>query len=616
MAQKDAAEQVKEVLRQIVKYRFWISISVAALVAPIAYFMGSGPVQQKAIDETNKITGAEKKVKDYTSPAIPTKEYEPIVAEKTQVLSKDVNSAWKTLFDRQAPLLTWPETVQERFRKWGRQWPENTDPRKIEIAIVDYIEAYPSYVSMVYKTLNPFDYESGEGVVVAPSEDELLRPAKFDPVSLPGLGKVWAAQERLWIQRTMLEVVAQVNKNAKSWDTGVIRQIVALDVGNPNAQDQRSAAKNEALEEAPSIHAPGETDETAATASFGGAGGGIMERMRGARGGAMGGAALGGVGDDNVYYVKATSDKGQYKILPVVMTVLIDQDRVQDFLIELENSPMSIQVMDFELRRPQARVVKPEKGAEFAGGGPGGMMGMMGGANSLMARRMVWAMGGMTGFGGSARQMEQQMEASMRASSMQRMSGMMGMGGLETAKRQGKDVRGENRSKKREEKQKAIEQSKGPSLFDPYFDIVEVTIYGQARFFNPPPVEPAAQPSPGEASAAPAAPGSPAGSEAAKGAPAQSPPGAADRPEQDKAAPKAADGAAPKGKDEAQDTKPVPKAADGAAAKGEADSQDTRPAPKAAGGAAAKGEADSQDTRPAPKAGAAKTQPEGATAKP
>ena len=69
----------------------------------------------------------------------------------------------------------------------------------------------------------------------------------------------------------------------------------------------------------------------------------------------------------SVYYVKAEND-AQYKILPVQMTVLIDQDHVQDLLVELENSPMSIQVKDFELQRPTARVVKPEKGAAQSGG--------------------------------------------------------------------------------------------------------------------------------------------------------------------------------------------------------------------------------------------------------
>ena len=183
------------------------------------------------------------------SPSIPTPEYKPIVEEKTKVVSKDVNIAWKTLYERQAPLLTWPEGVQERFQSWGRKWPENVRPQKIELAIVEYIEAYPAYVDMVYKSFNPFDYETGEGIVVAPSEPELLLPAKFDQEHLPDMGKVWAAQERLWIQRTVLEVIAEVNKNAKKWDEAVIRQIISLEVGNPDAQDQFSLAKGDKLEE-------------------------------------------------------------------------------------------------------------------------------------------------------------------------------------------------------------------------------------------------------------------------------------------------------------------------------------------------------------------------------
>ena len=121
-------------------------------------------------------------------------------------MTRDVNTAWRTLYDRQAPLLTWPEGVQERFQTWGRQWPEKVSPKKVELAIVDYIEAYPAYVNMVYKTFNPFDYETGEGVVAAPSEGELLLPVQFSQDHLPDLGKIWAAQERLWIQRTVLEV--------------------------------------------------------------------------------------------------------------------------------------------------------------------------------------------------------------------------------------------------------------------------------------------------------------------------------------------------------------------------------------------------------------------------
>ena len=54
------------------------------------------------------------------------------------------------------------------------------------------------------------------------------------------------------------------------------------------------------------------------------------------------------------------------------MSVLIEQDHIQDFLVALENSPMTIQVMDFEMGKPTARVVKPKKGENM---GFGMMMG-------------------------------------------------------------------------------------------------------------------------------------------------------------------------------------------------------------------------------------------------
>ena len=48
-----------------------------------------------------------------------------------------------------------------------------------------------------------------------------------------------------------------MNKNAKKWDEAVIRQIISLEVGSPDAQDQRSLAKDETLEESKGIYAPG-----------------------------------------------------------------------------------------------------------------------------------------------------------------------------------------------------------------------------------------------------------------------------------------------------------------------------------------------------------------------
>jgi hypothetical protein len=615
MAQADAMETAKEVLRQMIKYRFWISIGIAALFATIAYMVGSGPIQALAAKETTDIKNAEKEVRTYQDPGFPTKEYRPVVEAKTQVVSTDVTTAWRTLYDRQAPLLTWPEGTQDRFQTWGPKWPEKVSPKAVELAIVEYIEAYPGYVNMVYKTFNPFDYETGEGVVAGPSEANLLAPVQFDQEHLPDLGKVWAAQERLWIQRTVLEVIADVNKNAKKWNEAVIRQVVSLEVGSPDAQDQRSLAKNETLEESKGIYAPGEEPKAdEAGSAGGGAGPGKLGGMggpggMGARRGGGGGDSMGMMGGggssqapESIFYVKADSDK--YKVLPFAVTVLIDQDRVQDFLIELENSPMSIQVKDFELVRPVTRVTKPEKGdSQATGMMMGGMMGggRMGGMGAM-------GMGGMVGMGGMAAQMMAAQQGGMRGGGMAG-AGMPGSGvGGQTAKKKGLDKRAEDRGEKREAATKAINEAKGATLFDIYFDIVQVKVYGQARFFNAPP---AAEPVPPSASESAAGAAAASGEAPAKDGKTDAKAAAAEKGD----APKAGAAVAPDSKDSGPAAKPAApdakepaekaKDSDEATEEGKAAAPDTKAGAAKAGAADTKADA-AKGAAPDTKSGAAK----------
>ena len=501
-------DQLKEILRHAINYRFWIALCLSALFPLIAYFMGAGAIQAKAKAETDKIEGADKKVKAYTARTVPTATYKSVVADKTDELTKEVDVTWKRLYERQAPLLTWPDRVQDRLTKWGRKWPnkETTDASAVQIAINDYVNVYPQFVTDVYKAVRPFNPEDGTGVVFAPPEAQLLRPSQFTIEAPPPLGKVWAAQERLWIQRTLLEVVAQVNKAAKDWDSATVRQIVAMEVGNREAQDQRSIANGETLVEAPAITDPSKPEETTEAAGSGvaGAGGGAADAMAGYMGskggsGMMGGMMGGGgaVGSsESVFYIDNPST--QFKILPVKMVVLVEQDKIQDFLVALENSPMTIQVMDFEMSRPDQRVVKPEKGTSMSGmmGGMGGMMGGYGNAMQSgmtgmggMMNRMGRGMGGMSGggYGGAAGGM---------------MEGYGGGGGGGAATKAGIDKRTTNQAKEAAKRAEAAKKAGGASLHDPYYNIVQVTIYGQARFFNPPPVEAPAEPSQAEATPA------------------------------------------------------------------------------------------------------------------
>jgi hypothetical protein len=208
---------------------------------------------------------------------------------------------------------------------------------------------------------------------------------------------------------------------------------------------------------------------------------------------------------DSVYYING--DTTQFKILPFQISVLIEQNRIQDLLVALENSPMAVQVREFEMSKPSTRVVKPVKGqnmnfnqyaggAQFASGYRSGMSGSgyPGAGGGMPGSGYPGAGGGMSG------------------------SGYPGAGGGMPPQRSGIDKRGVDRAKQRKAEELAVKSSGATqTIHDPYFNIVEVTIYGQARFYNPPPAAPAPEPSVAESAPPAASPeGTPPATEAPK----------------------------------------------------------------------------------------------------
>ncbi len=176
-------------------------------------------------------------------------------------------------------------------------------------------------------------------------------------------------------------MIAKVNKDsgAKDWDGAWIKEIVDIDVGSAASQDQKSLAKGVALEAAPSLVPEGTPPPDPAAAPGGGA--------PGMMGGMMGGMGGGGSNSGEVYYLKSDVPH-PYKILPIQLTVRLDQQRLAEFLVGLENSPMAIQVMEPEISKPTTPVVKPVFGESSYGMGG---MGMMGGRGMGMPGGGPWA---------------------------------------------------------------------------------------------------------------------------------------------------------------------------------------------------------------------------------
>jgi hypothetical protein len=113
-----------------------------------------------------------------------------------------------------------------------------------------------------------------------------------------------------------------------------------------------------------------------------------------------------------------------------------------------------------------------------------GMMGMMGGRGGMMDM-----MGSMPGGGGGYEGMMAGMMGGRGGMGAGMMPGggyegmMGGMGGMQDT-RKGTDVRSRDRRKEREEAEKSLAKKARMSLQDPYFNVVEVSVYGQARFYG------------------------------------------------------------------------------------------------------------------------------------
>lgn len=501
-------DQLKEILAQAVKYRFWIAVGIASILPLIAYFAGTGALAEQEQAETAKIKGAYDEVKTFQSGAVKNGDWRKAVEEKTEVLTQDVNASWRKLYQRQAPLLTWPKVVEPVFLEWGRKYPEGVDPQRVRDVTLDYILAYPAYVDEVYKSFKPFNVEDGTGIVAAAPKEELLAPQTFQEVKPPTLGEVWSAQEKLWIQRTILDVIAKVNEKAKAkdWDGAYVKEIRALEVANPFALDQRSEAKAaEVLEFAPEILPPGAAPaDAAAETSTAAPGRGDSE---GAVGFGAGSGSAGGGATDKVSYVKSTNPD-QYFVVPISLELYVEQDHVNDLLVEFSNSPMSIQVLDFEFIRPVTAIKKPRKGEpmmSYGGSGrssSGRAPGMMSSGEGYLGGDYMTRGAGMSG--GMS---EGYSGGSSAAFSGRRDPGSMGgMGGMRkagasAAKQGGVNVAKESidaikkgKSKKDEKKEEEPE----PIISNPYVNVVEIHIKGQARFYKTPPKEEKAEPeSPG-----------------------------------------------------------------------------------------------------------------------
>ena len=252
-----------------------------------------------------------------------------------------------THYKSQAPLLTWPANVAERFSSWGPRWPENVHAANVQLAIVDYVEEYPRFVTHVYESLmrpvlrlKPTDPER-KSIVSAPPEETLLRPERFSFEKLPSLATVWAAQEKLWVQRNILDTIALANRSATDFDSAVIKRIISLEVANPQAVDRRSSVKAEELEPAPEFYDPNALPPPPSFPE-----------------------GQGAAAPKKFYVFKPVSKQREYEGIPVYLSVQVSGLDAESLIDYFKKSPIETEVLHLQSTEPSPEVKSSGRGPQ------------------------------------------------------------------------------------------------------------------------------------------------------------------------------------------------------------------------------------------------------------
>ena len=325
-------DQLKTAFDYVWTHRFWFSLGLVAIFALAIYPSGSMAIQRETNAEINKLNAIWTKVQNYTSKNSPNKGWKDAASEKTSEISGAVDSVWEMVYRAQEKLFTWPNNVSEAFA--GRPFGSDLASFDSNSSLVRYRrDSFEDQVWKIYWELNPIGYDAADnlvGIVEAPPGVISRAVWKRTPTSMDA----WLAQEDLWIQRSIVRAIAKANtdpetdKQYGSWKDASVRRLMRIGIGQAGIGGRVAAAQSPTLQG----FTPAQSQ-------------GPGQRGAGSRGG------------NGIVFERYLEKTDQYRVIPVYVSMLVDQMRIQRVLAALSNA-------DFRYTVSQASFGVPDKEVE------------------------------------------------------------------------------------------------------------------------------------------------------------------------------------------------------------------------------------------------------------
>ena len=313
---------MKDIIAKIVAYRFWIIVPAAALLPLVGWAMSVTPLQNKTRQEQTAADSAFRNVDTFLkAPKRPNKEWIETAQAKRAIVKQAVDSTWLALYERQKPLMTWPEDVRKEMTgiEFGQPIPSQV--------LQQYRQSYISQSQFyeLYRLADPYDpnvSELSKGKVIF-GPQATIKYEDWTQVS-PPVPAAWRAQEDVWIQRAILTVIRDTNSRALNHLSAPVQEIISMSIAEAAPRPESDPPPARAVQKAPAAaQAPGAKP--------------AQDPM----------AALSQVPENR--YVKVTP---QYKVVPIYLQLLVEQQSIPELLVNFANSKIPIETKQVSMWAP------------------------------------------------------------------------------------------------------------------------------------------------------------------------------------------------------------------------------------------------------------------------
>ncbi len=363
-------------LQPLLKNHFWILLVPLFSMNLWGYFSANGAL--KAATKSRVETLDKVKSGIPAGSTDPNEIYTTELKSRNELLEKYVDEELLDLWKRQQARMVWPGGVAPDIPKIYLADIKNNLVR------FSYQKAYPEAVRKLHESVEPF-VANKAGITWTPKVDfpkDLIPRMKIGTLTINST-QMWHAQEDIWVTQFILDAIREMNKDADSETSAVIRRVIAFRLlggdGVPIADGtvtatggSKSGGGSQEMDPAAAGH--GAHGAPAAAFSQGGGGGGMggtanssiainpveefgaggdlgaggtgMSSASPSTASPMGDPAAPAVPTGPLRYVKDTPE-APYVERGFYLSVIINQNKMVDFLVALSNSEWPVRVVRF-----------------------------------------------------------------------------------------------------------------------------------------------------------------------------------------------------------------------------------------------------------------------------